>query len=165
MPTITRQVRIDGSKEKVWEILADLGAVSNWAPTTLESHSTTEATGGLGAERACEHERMGHIEERIVAWDEGSSLSYDVIKGLPFPMKSLNATWSVSADGDGAVVTFTVDFRMGLGPLGALPALMARPLMRKEVGVSLAGLKQYAETGAEVGTVKDVTEPALAAVA
>ena len=37
-------------------------------------------------------EKMGDIEERIVAWDEGRSLSYDVIKGLPFPMKSLNNT-------------------------------------------------------------------------
>ena len=164
MPRITKEVRIDASKEKVWEILADWGAVSNWAPTILESHSTTEATGGVGAERACEHEKMGHIEERVGAWHEGSSLSYDVIKGLPFPMKSLNNTWSVSADGDGAVVTLTMDFRMGMGPLGALPALMARPMMRNEMGLSLAGLKQYTETGEVVATPNDVTVPALAAV-
>ena len=164
MPRITRQVRSNASKEKVWEILADWGAVSNWAPTISESHSTTEATRGVGAERACEHEKMGHIEERIVAWDEGSSLSYEVTKGLPFPMKSLNNTWSVSDAGDGAVVTLTMDFRMGMGPLGALPALMARPMMRKEMRLSLAGLKQYTETGEVVATPKNVTAPALAAV-
>ncbi len=164
MTQVIRQIKINAPKEKVWEVLADFGAVANWAPTISESHSTTEATRGVGAERACEHEKMGHIEERIVSWDAGSSLSYDVIKGLPFPMKSLNNIWSVSDAGDGAVVTLTMDFRMGMGPLGALPALMARPMMRKETGVSLAGLKQYTETGKVVTTPADVTAPALAAV-
>ena len=145
MPRITKELRITASKEQVWDILADFGAVSNWAPNVSESHTTTEAIRGVGAVRVCDHEKMGHLEERIVAWDEGSSLSYDVTKGLPFPMKSLNNVWSVSDAGDGAVVTLTMDFRMGLGPLGALPALIARPLMRKEMGVNLAGLKQYTE--------------------
>ena len=164
MATITRQVRIDASKEKTWEVLADFGAVANWAPTILQSHSTTEANGGVGAERTCEHEKMGWLVERITAWDEGSSLSYDVVEGLPFPMKSLNNVWSVRADGVGAVVTVTMDFRMGLGPLGALPTLMARVMMRKEMAVSLAGLKQYTETGQVVAVPKDVVAPALAAV-
>ena len=159
MSKLTRQVLIKASKERVWEILADFGTVSNWAPTISESHITTEATRGVGAERACEHAKMGHIEERIVAWDEGSSLSYDVISGLPFPMKSLNNVWSVSDADDGAVVTLTMDFRMGLGPLGALPALMARPMMRKEMGVSLAGLKHHVETGDLVGS--DTELPAV----
>ena len=99
-----------------------------------------------------------------MAWDEGSSLSYDVIKGLPFPMKSSNNTWSVSDAGDGAVVTLTMDFRMAMGPLDALLALMAWPVMRREMGLSLAGLKQYVENGEVVATPKDVTAPALAAV-
>ena len=97
-------------------------------------------------------------------WDEGSSLSYDVIKGLPFPMKSLNNIWSVSDAGDGAVVTLTMDFRMGMGPLGALPALMARPMMRKEMGLSLAGLKHHAETGEVIGEDVELPASALAAV-
>lgn len=163
MTQISKQIRIDAPKDKVWDILADYGAVSNWAPTISESQSTTEATRGVGAERGCEHEKMGHIEERIVAWDEGSSLSYDVIKGLPFPMKSLNNVWSVSDARDGAVVTLTMTFRMGFGPLGALPALMARPLMRKEMGITLAGLKHHVETGQLVDS--DTELPAVATAA
>ena len=92
MPKLVRQIAINASKERAWEVLADFSGVSNWAPTILESRSTTEANGGVGAERTCKHEKMGDIEERIVAWDEGRSLSYDVIKGLPCPMKSLNNT-------------------------------------------------------------------------
>ncbi len=112
MPEIRRQVKINAPKEKTWEILADWGAVSNWAPTITESHTTTEAKRGVGSIRSCDHTQMGSIEEEIVAWEEGSSLSYDVIKGLPMPMKSLNNTWSVSAEGTDSMVTLTMNFQM-----------------------------------------------------
>lgn len=165
MPKLVRQVAINASKEKVWEVLADFSGAANWAPTILESRSTTEANGGVGAERTCKHEKMGNIVERIVAWEDGRSLSYDVVKGLPFPMKSMNLIWSVNAAEDNAMVSAAMEFRMGMGPLGALPALMARPMMRKEMQVSLAGLKQYVETGEVVTTTKDLTPTSLAAVA
>ena len=164
MAKLVRQVAINASKEKVWEVLADFSGVANWAPTILESRSTTEVNGGVGAERTCKHEKMGNIEERIVAWEDGRSLSYDVFKGLPFPMKSLNNTWTVNAAGDNAIVSVEMEFRMGLGPLGVLPALMARLPMRKEMQVSLAGLKQYVETAEVVSTTKSLAPTSLAAV-
>ncbi len=165
MTQLSRQIKINAPKEKTWEILADWGAVSNWAPTITESHTTTEAKRGVGSIRSCDHIQMGTIEEEIVRWEEGSSLSYDVIKGLPMPMKSLNNTWSMSAEGDGSVVTLTMDFQMKFGPLGALMAALAvRRMMHKEMGVSLAGLKQYVETGEVVGAVSQVSERSLAAV-
>lgn len=164
MPKLIRQVAIDAPKEKVWEVLADFSGVANWAPTIIESASTTEANGGVNAERSCNHEKMGTIYERIVAWDEGNSLSYDVIKGLPFPMKSLNNIWAVTSLGEGALVTLTMEFQMKMGPLGFMPALMARAPMRKEMKVSLAGLKQYVETGEVVTTTKHLAPTSLAAV-
>ncbi len=166
MPEIRRQVKINAPKEKTWEILADWGAVSNWAPTITESHITTEAKRGVGAIRSCDHTQMGKIEEEIVAWEEGTSLSYDVIKGLPMPMKSLNNTWSVSAEGADSMVTLTMNFGMKFGPLGALMAALAvRRLMHKEMGLNLAGLKQYLESGEVVSAASDVSEGSLAAVA
>ena len=165
MPEITRQVKINAPKEKTWEILADWGAVSNWAPTITESHITTEAKRGVGAIRSCDHTQMGNIEEEVVAWEEGISLSYDVIKGLPTPMKSLNNTWSVSGEGADSMVTLTMDFRTRFGPLGALmEMMMLQRMMRKEMGLSLAGLKQYLETGEVVSVVSEVSEGSLAAV-
>jgi len=165
MPEITRQVKINAPKEKTWEILADLGAVSNWAPAVTESHMMTEAKRGVGAIRSCDHTRMGNIEEEFVAWEEGTSLSYDVIKGLPMPMKSLNNTWSVSGEGADSMVTLTMDFGMKFGPLGALMAALAvRRMMHKEMGLNLAGLKQYLEIGEVVSAASEVSEGSLAAV-
>ena len=165
MPKIVRQVAINASKEKVWEVLADFGSVSNWAPTISKSRSTTEANGGVGAERTCEHEKMGTLVERIVAWEDGRSLSYDVTKGLPFPMKSMINSWSVSVEGDKVIVSLAMEFRMGMGLFGALPGLMARLPMRKEMQVSLAGLKQYVESGEAVATTRELAPTSLAAVA
>ena len=165
MSNLTAQVKITAPKEKTWEILADWGAVSNWAPTITESHTTTEAKRGVGSIRSCDHTQMGNIEEEIVAWEEGTSLSYDVIKGLPMPMKSLNNTWSVSGEGADSMVTLKMDFRTRFGPLGALmEMMMLKRMMRKEMGLSLAGLKQYAETGEVVGAEADVSERSLASV-
>ena len=53
---------------------------------------------------------------------------------------------------------------MGLGPLGVMPALMARLPMRKEMQVSLAGLKQYVETREVVTRTKDLAPTSLTAV-
>ena len=165
MPEIRRQVKINAPKEKTWEILADLGAVSNWAPTITESHMTTEAKRGVGSIRSCDHTQMGNIEEEIVAWEEGTSLSYDVTKGLTMPMKSLNNTWSVSGEGADSIVTLTMDFGMKFGPLGALMAALAvRRMLLKEMGINLAGLKQYVETGEVVAAVSGISEDSLAAV-
>ncbi len=125
MPQLTRQVKINAPKEKTWEILADWGAVSNWAPTITESHITTDAKRGVGAIRSCDHTQMGNIEEEVVAWEEGTSLSYDVIKGLPMPMKSLNNIWSVSGEGADSIVTLTIDLGLMFGPLGSLIASLA----------------------------------------
>ena len=59
MPQHTFRVRIDESKELVWDALADFGGVSKWAPTITSSRSLTEANGGVGAKRTCEHVKMG----------------------------------------------------------------------------------------------------------
>jgi len=165
MSQLTRQVKINAPKEKTWEVLADWGAVSKWAPTITESHITTDAKRGVGAIRSCDHTQMGNIEEEVVAWEEGTSLSYDVIKGLPMPMKSLNNIWSVSGEGADSIVTLTMDFGMKFGPLGALMAALAvRRMMNKEMGLTLAGLKQYVESGEVVSAVSEVSEGSLAAV-
>ena len=76
----------------------------------------------------------------------------------------MNVTWSVNAAGDNAIVSGAMEFRMGLGPLGLLPALMARLPMRKELQVSLAGLKQYIEAREVVTATKDLAPTSLAAV-
>ena len=140
MSKLSRQIRINAPVEKVWEVLADFGGASKWAPTVTESYSTTEANGGVGAVRHCEVIGFGGIEEEIVGWNESRSLSISLENAGP--IKSSVNTFSVSPAGDGTVVTANLDFRMKFGLVGALIDRFAlRRQFRKVMTQGLGRLK------------------------
>ena len=61
----SKQITIDALRTRVWEAIADIGAIARFAPTITESHVIGEATGGIGARRFCRHRLMGAIEEEM----------------------------------------------------------------------------------------------------
>ncbi len=147
MSKMIKQVRISAQKEKVWEILGDFSGAANWAPTITSSHLLTDATGGIGARRTCDHISGAAIEEVVTEWEEGQYYyTYEMTTSLG-PVKTLNNKWAVSTEGNDTVVTLTMDFKMRFGPLGLLMIPAARMMMGKEMKLSLAGLKHHVETG------------------
>ena len=68
MSKMVKQIRINAPKEKAWEILADFVGVANWAPTIISSHLLTDANGGIGAKRTCDHISGAAIEEVVTEW-------------------------------------------------------------------------------------------------
>ena len=157
MSSLTRSVVIDAAKDKVWEVLADFGTVSRWAPTITDSAIVGDANEGVGAVRTCEHVKMGTLEETIVSWTEGGAYSYDVTAGLPFPMKALRNHWIMLERGASTEVTLHQEFSTKLGPLGSLmESMMIKRMMRKEMGLALAGLKYHIETGSIATTDVDL---------
>lgn len=157
MSSLTRSVAIDAGKDNVWEVLADFGAVSKWAPTITDSATVGDVTQGVGAVRTCEHEKMGTLQETIVSWTEGEEYSYDVTAGLPFPMKALRNQWNVREQGAGTAVTLHQEFSTKLGPLGWLmESMMLKRMMRQEMRLALAGLKYHIETGFIASTDVDL---------
>ena len=141
-----KQVRINESKEKVWGIMANFAGVADWAPTITSAHLLTDANGGIGARRTCDHISGAAIEEVITEWEEGEYYSYDMTTSFG-PIKTLRNTWAVRAEGNDTVVTLTQDFKMRFGPLGLLMIPRARMMMGKEMKLALAGLKHHVETG------------------
>ena len=89
MSSLTSSIAIDAAKDKVWEVLADFGSVSQHQPNITDSAIVSDADTGVGAVRTCEHMKMGTLVNTIVAWTEGEAYSYDVTAGMPFPMKAL----------------------------------------------------------------------------
>ena len=157
MSSLTQSVEIDAAKDKVWEVLADFGTVSRWAPTITDSAIVGDASEGVGAVRTCDHVKMGTIEETIVSWTEGEAYAYDVTAGLPFPMKALRNHWSVHEQGSRTKVILHQEFSTKLGPLGSLiESMMLKRMMRKEMGLALAGLKYHTETGLLATTEVDL---------
>ncbi len=152
MSKLSKRIRINTPAEKVWEVLADFGGVAKWNPVVAHSVAITDANRGVGCERQCEVPGFGDVRERVTEWEEGRRLSYD-LEGGAGPMKSLGGEFSLSPAGDNTEVTMTLDFRVKFGPVGALmDRFIVRRQMRKQMALTLAGLKHHVETGEEVGT-------------
>jgi len=61
---IVKEVEINAPKAKVWDVLTDIGAVSNYNPVVTKSYYTSENKTGLGASRHCDLLPMGSVEEK-----------------------------------------------------------------------------------------------------
>ena len=73
--TIIRRVRIGSSKEKVWNAIADIGAVERLHPYIVLSRVTSTKESGIGATRDlhCSHYGI-ELKERVVTWKENDLL-------------------------------------------------------------------------------------------
>ena len=149
MTSISGTVRIHASKDEVWKILADLGGIQNFHPGVRKSYYTTDVKEGLGAARVCELLPVGKVEEHVIDWKDGEELTLDVVplEKAP-PLRDARGRIQLEADGEETVVTMTVSYRLGFGPIGMLmDALFVRRQVKKVVPAVLRGLKRHAETG------------------
>ena len=164
MPSISHSVEIDSPKAAVWDILADIGGVATWAPNVDHAVRTNNVEPGVGCERACDVSGFGKVTERVEAWDEGESLTIEI--DSIGPMKSARNTFDLSEHEGRTTVASTFRFGTRFGPIGALlGATVMRRKLNQQISVSLAGLKQYAETGTPIGSESDIAPETLAAVA
>ena len=152
MPRFSTQIRIDAPKEKVWEVLADLGSIYKWNPGVAHSRSTSDSTGGEGAMRHCDLQRKGdYLEERAFDWRDGEGYKIDIYE-TNLPIKRNIVEFTLEADGEGTTVTVTPDYELKFGPIGVvMDRLFARAQLRKGMAGMLAGLKYHVESGELVG--------------
>ena len=78
---VVESLRIDRPPAKVWEVLADFGALDQWAGRVDHSSLVTTQRSGLGAVRRVQVGRITLLE-RIVEWEPRVRIGYD-IEGLP----------------------------------------------------------------------------------
>ncbi len=152
MGAFSTEIRIDAPREKVWEVLADLGGIHKWNPGVSHSRSTSESSGGEWATRHCDlRNPSGYLEERAFDWREGEGFKIDIFESS-FPIERNVVEFTLRADGDGTIVTVTPDYRLKFGPIGALlDRLILGRQLRKGMENLLAGLKYHVETGELVG--------------
>lgn len=145
MPTVSRSVRIEAPRSQVWSVLADIGAIAEWSPAVSHSVTTSGAPGGVGASRHCDLPGpLGATDETVTEWVEGERLRLDVAGARM--LRSSNATFVLAEVGRATVVTMTVDYEMGGGPLGRLMAAMAGSrMLGRTMGQTLEGLRVHTE--------------------
>ena len=107
MTRVTIDLRIDASKEKVWEVVADLGSVSVWNPALAGSHYTSEAKEGLEAARHCDFPDGGYVKERTLEWNPGESIKSEIYEGTIL-FDHATGSISVADDGDGTIATLAI---------------------------------------------------------
>ena len=147
MTQVATEAHIDAPKEKVWEVLADLGGIDKWNPGVARSRWTSEQRQGIGASRHCDLQNpSGTLEERAIEWREGEGYTIDVYESS-LPLKNM-VKFAISPEGDGTRVYVTVDYRLKYGPVGALlDVLFVRRQIQKGFDRLVAGLKYHVETG------------------
>jgi hypothetical protein len=149
MASITERIKIDAPIDRVWAAAADLGGIDKYNPIVTKSYYTSEARGGMGASRHCDLLPSGTVEERVIDWEEGREYTLDVFEGTVFLMKVMSyfiMNIKLASDGEGTIVTETVEFGAKGGLLGSILDLFLKAFVRKMSSENLIGLKHYVET-------------------
>jgi hypothetical protein len=150
MTTVSATIHIDALTERVWEVVADLGAVATFHPYVTHSYYSSQPKAGPGARRVCELGPKMAVEETVVDWRAGQSytLSVAFVKGQTPPIRDFQATVAVQPDGVGTQASIVAAYQPKFGLFGwLLDRLMIKRQYSTMLPNVLAGLKHYAETG------------------
>lgn len=146
MPDLTRAILVNAPIEKVWAVLANIGAVQDYSPSVVKSYFTSDIKEGVDASRHCDLLPKGTVEERIVDWHEGKQYSIEIYEGTEIPYTGV-AHFALERDGVGTRVIEVMDYK----PTNELPIDLKRKsiegLVGKIVEGNLVGLKHFVETG------------------
>ena len=152
MASFSDQIHIEAPKEKVWEVLADIGGIYKWNPGVMYSYATSEDSQGVGATRHCDLiGQRGYLEERVMDWREGEGFKIRVYD-TDLPIRKNVVRFSLDGDEDGTVVRVNPDYTVKYGAMGSImDRLFMRRRVKKGMEGLLAGLKYHLETGQPVG--------------
>ena len=143
---MTRSRRIAAPPKAVWDLLADFGALSSWAPNVDHSCLLEHGTGPglLGASRRVQVGRNTLVEQ-IIDVEAPLRLEYR-IEGLPRQLRRITNRWELRPAGQGHTdVTLTGSVEIGANPLARLAERVMSQLMAKQSDSMLDGLADRME--------------------
>jgi len=149
--TVTRS--LPSTPAQVWEVLRDIAGIENFHPV-VQSSPLNAGSGpdGLGASRTCTFYDGNHVVEEVVGWDEGRSMTIEIVDGSMPIQPGARAHIEVTPEGTGTQVAFTMDYTVKFGPLGAvMNVLMMKRQFAKVIDGLLAGLDVHVRTGERIG--------------
>lgn len=128
---------IDATPERVWDALADFGALAAWVPIVEHSCLLSDQSGGVGAIRRVQIAGRTLVET-VVTWSPERELAYSV-DGLPPFVDAARNTWRVRpGDGRRSTVSLTTEIDTGRNPLKRFVArkVLERMALASEVMLS-----------------------------
>ena len=142
---ISRSRTIAAAPQRVWEVLADFGALSSWADNVDHSCLLQHGPGGpaVGTTRRVQVGR-DTLVERITDIHEPDALAYD-IEGLPRRVHRVANRWQLQPDGASTGVTLTTTVEIGANPLAGVAERALCRFMARQSDTMLAGLAARVE--------------------
>jgi uncharacterized membrane protein len=149
VPSVTAHAVVAAPPDVVFAYAADPAN----PPRYVEGLSTWEHCGGpergLGSQfRAGLHvgpkELVSTVE--ITTYDEGAALGWNPVKGF-----GQSGHWTMTPDGEGTAIDFTVSYEMPGGMLGRLIGGMLGGVVQHTVDASVRNLKEQVEQNAQAG--------------
>ncbi len=135
---LEKSLTIDTTPDIAWSVLADFGRLATWVPLIGHSCLLGDISEGLGATRRVQIARQVLIE-RVVTWEPGRSLAYD-IEGLPPIVGTPRNTWTLSPNKEGTRVALMTTIETGRNPVKKFAAGKALERMALASDMMLAGL-------------------------
>ena len=103
MTRLTKQLKINASPTRVWAVLGDLAATPNWLPGTVSARVE-------GSTRACVMANGAEVLEQIDNYSTFDRTYQWRHLRVPLPVRDSHGTFSVVADGDGAMIVLETHF-------------------------------------------------------
>lgn len=149
MTKVVREVLVDASREKIWEILANLESVQQYDPGVTAARYLTEAKEGVDAARHCDLVGGDFVKERITAWSPKEGYSIAVYEGGDAfaPFQSQQGRFILTGAQGRTTVRMELTYELQPDVPGEQEI---EAQMSELIGGTLAGLKHYAETGEPV---------------
>lgn len=146
---ISRSRNIAAEPQAIWDVLADFGALSSWAPGADHSCLLNQGPDGgpLGTTRRVQ---VGSnvLVERITEFEAPAALGYD-IEGLPPRLGKVANRWTLRPTGSATAPATTVTLTSTVDAGTSRPARMAEwvalRVMAKQSDSMLAGLANRLE--------------------
>jgi uncharacterized protein YndB with AHSA1/START domain len=142
---IHRSRGIAARPERIWDVLADFGAISSWAGNVDHSCILFSGADGVavGTARRVQVKRDALVE-RITEFDPPRALAYD-IEGLPSRVRRVINRWTIAPSGPGSSVTLTSTVEIGSRPAQKLAERVLARFLARQSDVMLAGLANRLE--------------------
>ena len=146
---VNYDVPIAASAETTWSVLARYGDVGDFIGVVAASRplNGSSNTAQMGAERHCDlpgGRRMIEVSERIIAFNEGESYTYDVFDWKNFPLAKMEIKFGVRGAGPNKSILYQRN-RFRLRP--ALLGIVAKGKLRNGMRDALLAYKNMIETG------------------
>lgn len=140
MSRLERHAQVAAAPDRVWAVLANFGAISQWVPLIQHSCLLSEQTEGIGVVRRVQIARQTLVE-RVVTWQPEHELAYD-IEGLPAVVGVARNTWRLvpANEGRSTDVVLVTELDPGRNPAKRLVSKKVLERMAFASEMMLAGL-------------------------